>query len=77
MDPGRRRRCKESGSGNLTTASPADGAQAGSIRRPVQGDLVQFRALLRRVEGWYLRYPLAYEHVAELLAERGVEVDPS
>jgi len=26
---------------------------------------------------WYLRYPLAYEHAAELLAERGVEVDPS
>ena len=26
---------------------------------------------------WYLRYPLAYEHVAERLAERGVEVDPS
>jgi transposase-like protein len=26
---------------------------------------------------WYLRCPLAYEHVAELLAERGVEVDPS
>src|ERR1700751_1347097 len=26
---------------------------------------------------WYLRYPLSYEHVAELLAERGVEVDPS
>src|SRR5215831_3002404 len=26
---------------------------------------------------WYLRYPLAYEHVAGLLAERGVEVDPS
>src|SRR5215469_15256104 len=26
---------------------------------------------------WYLRYPLAYEQVAELLAERGVEVDPS
>ena len=26
---------------------------------------------------WYLRYPLAYEHVAELLAERGLEVDPS
>ena len=23
---------------------------------------------------WYLRYPLAYEHVAECLAERGVEV---
>jgi transposase-like protein len=26
---------------------------------------------------WYLRYPLAYEHVSELLAERGVAVDPS
>ena len=26
---------------------------------------------------WYLRYPLAYEHVSEILAERGVEVDPS
>src|SRR5215471_13771735 len=25
---------------------------------------------------WYLRYPLAYEHVAELLAERGVEWTP-
>src|SRR5260221_1275445 len=24
---------------------------------------------------WYLRYPLSYEHVAELVAERGVEVD--
>ena len=27
--------------------------------------------------GWYLRYPLAYEHVSELLSERGVAVDPS
>jgi transposase-like protein len=26
---------------------------------------------------WYLRYPLSYEHVTELLAERGVEVDAS
>src|SRR6201999_3268774 len=26
---------------------------------------------------WYLRYPLSYEHVAELLGERGVEVDAS
>ena len=25
----------------------------------------------------YLRYPLSYEHVAELMAERGVEVDAS
>jgi len=23
---------------------------------------------------WYLRYPLSYEHVSELVAERGVEV---
>src|ERR1700738_5379579 len=26
---------------------------------------------------WYLRYPLSYEDVAELVAERGVEVDAS
>jgi IS6 family transposase len=26
---------------------------------------------------WYLRYPLAYEHVSEMLAERGIEVDAS
>jgi transposase-like protein len=25
---------------------------------------------------WYLRFPLAYEHVAEILGERGVEVMP-
>jgi IS6 family transposase len=26
---------------------------------------------------WYLRYPLAYEHVSELLKERGLAVDAS
>jgi transposase, IS6 family len=26
---------------------------------------------------WYLRYPLSYEQVTELMAERGVEVDAS
>jgi len=26
---------------------------------------------------WYLRYPLSYEHVSELLAERGLPVDAS
>jgi len=26
---------------------------------------------------WYLRYPLSYEHVAEMMAERGVGVDAS
>ena len=25
---------------------------------------------------WYLQYPLAYEHVSQLMAERGVQVDP-
>jgi transposase-like protein len=25
---------------------------------------------------WYLRCPVAYEHVAELLADRGLHVDP-
>jgi hypothetical protein len=34
------------------------------------------REVIRVCVRWYLRYPLAYEHVAELLAERGVEVDP-
>src|SRR5256714_861001 len=26
---------------------------------------------------WYLRYPLSYEHVAEMMAERGIGVDAS
>jgi len=26
---------------------------------------------------WYLRYPLSYAHVRELVGERGVEVDAS
>src|ERR1700759_707610 len=26
---------------------------------------------------WYLRFPLSYEHVTELMAERGVDVDAS
>jgi transposase, IS6 family len=26
---------------------------------------------------WYLRFPLAYKHVSELLAERGLEIDAS
>jgi len=26
---------------------------------------------------WYLRYPVAYEHVSEILAERGLFVDAS
>jgi transposase, IS6 family len=26
---------------------------------------------------WRLRYPLSYEHVAEMMAERGADVDAS
>jgi transposase-like protein len=26
---------------------------------------------------WYLRYPLAYEHVAEMMAKWGLGLDPS
>ena len=26
---------------------------------------------------WYLRYPLSYEHVAEMMVERGIGVDAS
>jgi transposase, IS6 family len=37
--------------------------------RPYPGELI---LLCVR---WYLRYPLAYEHVAEIIRERGVEVD--
>src|SRR3954451_19810769 len=39
--------------------------------RPYPGDV-----MLMAVR-WYLRYPLAYEPVAELLAERGLPVDRS
>jgi transposase-like protein len=35
------------------------------------GELIILRVRL------YLRYPLSYEHVMELMAERGVEVDAS
>ena len=34
-------------------------------------------AVILTAVGWYLRYPLAYEHVSELLAERGLMVDAS
>src|ERR1700739_597555 len=44
--------------------------------RPFKGRQYSGEVILRGVR-WYLRYPLAYEHVAELLAERGLEVDPS
>jgi hypothetical protein len=57
----------------------------GRIQRPIQIPVLAFYlyiglidpiALIGRVR-WYLRYPLSYEHVSELVAERGVEVDAS
>jgi len=41
-----------------------------------QGTLIPREVIVLCVR-WYLRYPLSYEHVAELVAERGIEVDPS
>src|ERR1700743_1138650 len=48
----------------ISTAQPFKGRQ-------YAGDII-----LTAVR-WYLRYPLAYEHVAELLAERGLAGDAS
>ncbi len=44
--------------------------------RPFKGRQYSGEVILTAVR-WYLRYPLAYEHVAELLAERGLAVDAS
>jgi transposase-like protein len=43
---------------------------------PFKGRQYPGEVILQAVR-WYLRYPLAYKHVAELLAERGLEVDAS
>jgi hypothetical protein len=40
-------------------------------RAAVPGELIVLRVR------WYLRYPLSYEHVTEMMAERGVELDVS
>jgi transposase-like protein len=44
--------------------------------RPFKGRQYSGEVILTAVR-WYLRYPLAYEHVAELLAERGLAVHAS
>jgi transposase, IS6 family len=44
--------------------------------RPFKGRQYSGEVILTAVR-WYLRYPLAYEHVAEVLAERGLAVDAS
>ena len=47
-----------------------------SAAKPFKGRQYAGEIILTAVR-WYLRYPLAYEHVAELLAERGLAVDAS
>ena len=47
-----------------------------SPNRPFKGRHYPGEVILAAVR-WYLRYPLAYLHVSELLAERGLFVDAS
>ena len=47
-----------------------------TVTNPFKGRQYPGDVILQAVR-WYLRYPLAYEHVAEPLAERGLEVDAS
>ena len=47
-----------------------------TLANPFKGRQYPGEVILQAVR-WYLRYPLAYEHVAELLAERGLAVDAS
>ena len=47
-----------------------------TLTNPFKGRQYPGDVILTAVR-WYLRYPLAYEHVAELLAERGLAVDRS
>ena len=47
-----------------------------SAAKPFKGRQYAGEIILTAVR-WYLRYPLAYEHVAEVLAERGLAVDAS
>jgi transposase-like protein len=43
------------------------------VTNPFEGRQYPGNVILQAVQ-WYLRYPLAYEHVSELLAERDLEV---
>ena len=47
-----------------------------SAAKPFKGRQYAGEIILTAVR-WYLRYPLAYEHVSGLLAERGLAVDAS
>ena len=44
--------------------------------KPFKGRHYPGQVILLAVR-WYLRYPLAYEHVSQMLAERGLFVDAS
>jgi len=44
-----------------------------SAADPFKGRQYPGEVILTAVR-WYLRYPLAYEHVSELLTERGLKV---
>jgi hypothetical protein len=45
-----------------------------TVADPFKGRQYPGEVIVQAVR-WYLRYPLAYEHVAELLAERGLGID--
>ena len=47
-----------------------------NVAQPFKGRQYAGEIILTAVR-WYLRYPLAYEHVSELLTERGLSVDAS
>ncbi|MGI8960526.1 MAG: IS6 family transposase, partial [Bryobacteraceae bacterium] len=47
-----------------------------TLANPFKGRQYPGEVILQAVR-WYLRYPLAYEHVAELLAERGLAIHAS
>ena len=47
-----------------------------TVANPFKGRQYPGEVILQAVR-WYLRYPLAYGHVAELLAERGLAIDAS
>jgi transposase-like protein len=47
-----------------------------NLTKPFKGRHYPAEVILLCVR-WYLRYQLAYEHVAEMMAERGLGVDAS
>lgn len=47
-----------------------------TVANPFKGRQHPGEVILQAVR-WYLRFPLVYEHAAELLAERGLAVDAS